>query len=149
MARSSGDRLAGEEITGGAPSGDIASLLAEARLLRAVDPIAATQLYGEVLDARPDHPEALTYSAWLLLAVGEGSSDEAVTASAVEGARDKLAQAIDVDPSYADPHCFLAFLAADVDADLELARTEASTCLELDPPADLRATAEEFLAQLD
>ena len=84
VARSSGDRLAGEEITGGAPSGDIASLLAEARLLRVVDPIAATQLYGEVLDARPDHPEALTYSAWLLLAIGEGSSDEAVTASAVE-----------------------------------------------------------------
>jgi tetratricopeptide (TPR) repeat protein len=149
VARSSGDRLAEEEITGDLPSDGVASLLAEARLLRAADPIAATELYGEVLELRPDHPEALTYSAWLLLAIGEESSDQAVVSSAVEGAREKLSQAIDADPSYPDPHCYLGFIAAGYDGDVMRARSEADTCLELDPPADLRAEAESFLAQLD
>ena len=150
VARSSGDRLAGEEITGGAPGGGVASLLAEARLLRAVDPIAATQLYGEVLDAAPRSSRGAHVQR--LAAARSSARNRAtrrVTPSAVDGAREKLAQAIDADPSYADPHCFLAFIAAEVDGDVELARTEASTCLELDPPADLRADAEAFLAQLD
>ena len=148
VARSSGDRLAGEEITGDAPGDDVASMLAEARLLRAADPLAAMELYGEVLELRPDHPEALTYSGWLLLFVGRQSSDDGVVADAVDGAREKLAQAIAADPSYADPHCYLAFIAAEYDGDVERARRRPRTCLELDPPADLRAATESFLAEL-
>jgi hypothetical protein len=148
VARSSGDRSAGEEITGDLPSDGVASLLAEARLLRTADPIAATELYGEVLELRPDHPEALTYSGWLLLFVGRESSDDGVVADAVEAAREKLVRATAADASYPDPHCYLAFIAAEHDGDIERARSEATTCLELDPPADLRAATESFLAEL-
>jgi tetratricopeptide (TPR) repeat protein len=149
VARSSGDRVAGEEITGDAAGGGgVASMLAEARLLRAADPVAAMELYGDVLAERPEHPEALAYSGWLLLYVGQQSSDSAVVADAVEGAREKLTQAVDSDPAYADPHCFLAAIAAEHDGDVERARTEAETCLELGPPADLRAQAEAYLAGL-
>jgi hypothetical protein len=114
VARSSGDRLAGEEV----------------------------------LELRPDHPEALTYSGWLLLFVGRQSSDDGVVADAVEAAREKLASATAADASYPDPHCYLAFIAAEHDGDIERARSEATTCLELDPPADLRAATESFLAEL-
>jgi hypothetical protein len=149
VARSSGDRLAGEEITGDAPSDGVASMLAEARLLRAVDPVAAMELYGDILEMRPDHPEALTYSGWLLLFVGQQSSDEAVLADAVDGARQKLTQAIAADPSYPDPHCYLAIVASEFDSDVNMARSHAETCLELDPPADLRSQTESYLAELD
>jgi tetratricopeptide (TPR) repeat protein len=149
VARSSGDRLTGDEITGDAPGDGIASMLAEARLVRATDPLAAMELYGDVLDLRPDHPEALTYSGWLLLYVGQQSTDEAVAADAVDAARQKLDQAIVADPSYPDPHCYLAIIASEYDGDVDEARAQADTCLELDPPADLRAQTESYLDQLE
>jgi hypothetical protein len=150
VARSSGDRLAGDEITGDAPGGGgVASLLAEARLLRAADPVRAMQLYGEVLEAQPDHPEALTYSGWLLLLVGGEATDAALTAEAVDGARENLVGAIAADPGYADPHCYLAIIADEYDDDVATARDEAETCLALDPPADLRAETEAYLQDLD
>ena len=149
VARSSGDRLAGDEITGNAPGGGVASMLAEARLIRAADPVAAMELYGDVLEAQPGHAEALTYSGWLLLFVGQQSTDEAVVADAVDGARQKLVEAIEADPTYPDPHCYLAIIAVEFDGDVEAGRSAASTCLELDPPADVRAETESYLAQLD
>jgi hypothetical protein len=149
VARSSGDRLSGEEITGDAPGGSVSSMLAEARLLRAADPVAAMQLYGEVLERQPDHPEALTYSGWLLLFVGRQSGDPAVVAEAVDGARQKLDEASAADPGYADPHCYLAIIAAEQDVDAATARTEAEACLELGPPADLRAETENYLRELE
>jgi hypothetical protein len=149
VARSSGDRLSGEEITGDAPGGGVAPMLAEARLLRGADPVAAMQLYGEVLERQPDHPEALTYSGWLLLFVGRQSGDADLVTDAVEGARQKLHEAIGADPGYADPHCYLAIIAAEEDADVVTARNEAHRCLELDPPADLRAETERYLQTLE
>jgi hypothetical protein len=67
----------------------------------------------------------------------------------VAGARDKLAEAIDADPGYADPYCYLAIIAAVHDDDPGEARAQAETCLDLDPPADLRAQVTDFLATLD
>jgi tetratricopeptide (TPR) repeat protein len=149
VARSSGDRLAGDEITGDAPGGGVASLLAEARLLRAADPARAMELYGQVLEEQPEHPEALTYSGWLLLFVGGEATDEALTAEAVDGARENLTEAVAADPGYADPHCYLAIIAAEYDDDIATARDEADTCLALDPPSDLRAETEAYLQGLD
>ena len=117
-------------------------MLAEARLIRAADPVAAMELYGDVLEAQPDHAEALTYSAWLLLSVAAQSSDDAIVADAVETARQKLSEAIDADPTYPDPHCFLSVIAAEFDGDADAARSERATCLALDPPADVRTMIE-------
>ncbi len=149
VARSSGDRLTGEEITGAAPGDGVASMLAEARVVGATDPLAALELYDEVLALRPDHAEALAYSGWLLIFVGQQSSDEAIVADVVDEARARLTKAVEADPSYADPHCYLGIIAAEIDNDAERARSEADTCLELDPPADLRAQTEAYLADLD
>lgn len=149
VARSAGDRGSGDEITGGADIDDVPAMLAEARTLVFQSPQAASELYARVLELRPDDPEALTYSGVLLYQVGISSSDEEVVDSAVEGARENLERAIEVDPDYADPHCFLGVIALDQDGDEALARDEIDTCLELDPPAQIAAMGEAVLADLD
>jgi hypothetical protein len=106
------------------------------------------ELYDEVLALRPDHAEALTYSGWLLIFVGQQSSDETIVQDVVDEARQRLARAVDADPSYADPHCYLGIIAAEIDDDVERARSEGDTCLELNPPADLRAQTEGYLIEL-
>ena len=149
VARSSGDRLEGEEVTGDAPGDGVAAMLAEARVVGLSDPLAALELYDNVLELRPDHAEALTYSGWLLLVVGQQSSDETLVADVVDEARQRLADAVEADPAYADPHCYLGFIAAQLDGDVATARDEGDTCLALDPPADLRTETEAYLAELD
>jgi hypothetical protein len=148
VARSSGQRLPGQEITGATPGGDTAAMLAGARALLGTDPLAAQQLYNDVLAERPDDPEALTYSAWLLAINSRGASDE-VRVLALDTATASLRRAVEVDPAYADPHCFLAIIAANFQADVDTARTEAEACLANDPPADMRALVDEFVTGLD
>jgi hypothetical protein len=148
VARSSGQRLGGQEITGGAAGSDVATMLAQARALLNVDPLQAQQLYERVLDERPDHPEALAYSGWLLFTASAGASDD-VRATAVATARQQLQRAVAADETYADPHCFLAVIADDAGDDGATARTEVDECLRLGPPADVRSFVEEFAAGLD
>jgi hypothetical protein len=148
VARSSGQRLGGQEITGGTAAADVPTLLAQARALLNVDPLQAQELYRRVLDQRPDHAEALAYSGWLLFTASAGASDD-VRAVAVDTAKQQLAKAVQADKSYADPHCFLAVIAADAENDKRTARTEIDECLRLGPPADVRGFVEDFAATLD
>jgi hypothetical protein len=147
VARSSGQRLGGQEITGGAAATDVATLLAQARALLNVDPLQAQQLYRRVLEQRPDHAEALAYSGWLLFTASAGASDD-VRAMAVDTAKQQLTKAVAADDSYADPHCFLAVIAADAENDTRTARREVDQCLRLGPPADVRGLVEDFAARL-
>ena len=70
-------------------------------------------------------------------------------ATAVATARQQLERAVAADETYADPHCFLAVIAANAEDDAATARTEVETCLDLGPPADVRGFVEEFAASLD
>ena len=148
VARSAGQRLGGQEITGGAATADVATMLAQARALLSVDPLQAQQLYERVLAQRPEHAEALAYSGWLLFTASGGASDE-VRASAVATAKQQLADAVAADETYADPHCFLGVIAADAENDVATARTKVEACLALGPPADVRSFVEEFARGLD
>jgi len=148
VARSSGQRLGDETITGGAPSDDVAVLLARARSLLGTDPAGAQALYEQVLAERPEQPEALTYSGWLLFVASNGASAD-LRAAAVSTAQQQLARAVTADASYPDPHCFLAVIAGNEAADIPTARTEIDQCLALDPPAEIRGLVEQFAASLD
>lgn len=147
VARSSGQRLPGQEITGGIPGGDVAVKLSQARSLLAVDPLSAQQLYTEVLAERPNHPEALAYSGWLLALNSLGASEE-LGELALDTAKDSLRRSIAADGTYADPHCFLAIIAANIDDDPDTALVEFEACLDNDPPADMRGLVEELVAGL-
>ena len=147
-ARSSGERTAGDEITGGIPGReDTATLLARRPVAPRSDPRLAQDAYAQVLDREPDNPEALTYSGWLLYVASAGASAE-LRDAAVSTAKHQLARAVAADPTYPDPHCFLAVIAADADGDTATAQAEADACLALDPPAEVRELVEGFTATL-
>jgi hypothetical protein len=148
VAQSSGQRLPGQEITGAVPSGGIGPMLAQARQLLGTDPLGAQSLYDQVLAERPDHPEALTYSGWLLAVNSQGASPE-VRDLALETSVTLLGRAIESDPSYADPHCFLAIITANFLGDAEAGLVRAEECLAADPPADMRSLVEQFVLRLE
>jgi hypothetical protein len=142
VARSSGQRLPGQSITGGVPGDEVAVKLAEARQLLGVDPQQAILRYQEVRDLQPDNVEALTYMGWLI-----AQSDTTLAASGAE----LLRGAIKLDPTYADSHCFLAITSARFlqPPDLDTARREAQACLDNNPPSQMVDMIQGFLDELD
>ena len=52
----------------------------------------------------------------------------------------------ELDPTYPDPRCFLAVIAAAADDDRAAASVEAEACLALDPPSLVRQLVEPLLA---
>lgn len=135
VARSSGQRLPGETMTGGLPTDDVAALLSAARQTLASDPAASLGAFDEVLELEPDNVEAITYRAWLLVLGGRGAGDQSIMAAQVP----ELRRAMEIDPGYADPHCLLAVMAGRFlqPTDEELAAAEAQACLDRDPPSML------------
>ena len=145
VARTSGQRSPGQTITGGVGTADTATLLAQARTMFGVDARGASDLYRQVLEADPRNVEALTYQAWLIYINSVGANDE-LRVQAVETARQQLTRAVEVDPDYADPHCFLAVFALRVDDDAATSQAETDRCLELDPPALIRSLMQQLTA---
>ena len=141
VARTSGQRLPGQAITGGLPGDEVALKLAEARQLLGVDPQQAIIRYQQVRELDPDNAEALTYMGWLI-----AQSD----ASAAPAGAEFLRGAIKLDPTYADPHCFLAITSADLlePPDIDTARVEAQACLDNNPPSQMIGMIQGFIDRL-
>ncbi len=147
VARFSGQRTPGQVITGGIPGDEVSIKLAEARALLGTDPAAAATKYTEVLDLDTGNPEALTYSGWLVAIQGfQTGVPELVDIGAAS-----LRKAIDSDPTYADPHCLLAVALGRFSDPpvVDEARTQAQSCLDNNPPADMVGLVEQFLSGLD
>ena len=141
VARSSGQRLPGQSITGGLPGDEVALKLAEARQLLVVDPQQAILRYQQVRELDPNNAEALTYTGWLIAQSG---------ASTAPAGAELLRGAITLDPTYADPHCFLAITSADFlqPPDLDTARREAQACLDNNPPSQMVGMIQGFIDSL-
>ncbi len=135
LARSSGQRLIGDSMTGDLSPDRITTLLAEARTNLGSDPAVASNRYLEVLQIDPDNAEAQTYTGWLLALSTQGADDAANLAVAKE----YLTKAIADDPNYPDPHCFLAVIAARFEVDQAAAVAPAQACLDNDPPTEMRS----------
>lgn len=138
LARASGTRGTGDQI-----SGDI-RLTNRDRLLNALDslsggdPVAALELYDEVLETEPDNVEALTYRGWTL-----------ALAQLPEEGIEWLDRAVEVDPGYPDARALRAVTLArllgrpdDALADLDAVDTD-----ELAP--DIAALVENLRATLE
>jgi tetratricopeptide (TPR) repeat protein len=139
VALNAGQRDPGDTITGGTSPNQVASLLSDAHaLFLAGDFGDASERYLKVLDIEPDNVEALTYAGWVLAVSAQGQTAEA-GATLIARAKDLLEQAIDVDSTYADPHCFLALIADQLEDDPDQAATRKAECLANDPSADMRA----------
>jgi hypothetical protein len=72
------------------------------------------------------------------------------SAAAASGA-EFLRGAIKLDPTYADPHCFLAITSANFlqPPDVETARSEARACLDNNPPSQMVDLIKGFVGRLD
>jgi hypothetical protein len=145
VARSAGQRLPGQSLTGGQPADEVAVKLAEGRRLlnlRQLDD--SLVVYEGVLELEPGNIEATTYVAWLDVLNADAAAD---AAGVQEGIR-QLAEATMLDETYADPHCLLAIALHNFtgESDPALVQREADTCRALDPPADLAQTLNDELA---
>lgn len=142
VARTSGQRLPGQAISGGLPGDEVALKLTEARQFLGVDAQQAIVRYQQVLEIDPDNSEAMTYTGWLIAQSGS---------SAAAAGAEILRDAIKLDPTYADPHCFLAITSAEFlqPADLATARSEAQACLDNNPPSQMISMIQGFVDKLD
>jgi tetratricopeptide (TPR) repeat protein len=150
VARSSGQRIAGQSMTGGQAIDDVAASLAEARsLLQAGDFPGALVQFQQVTELEPDNAEARTYTAWLVVLTSP-SLDEATRPEALDAALAAFTRVIADDPSYADPYCLSAVAAARFiePPDTELAKERGEQCLANNPPSDMRGLIEQFLGSL-
>ena len=142
VAHTSGQRLPGQSITGGLPGDEVALKLAEARQFLNVDAQQAITRYQQVLELDPKNAEAMTYTGWLIAQSGP---------TAAPAGAEILRNAIALDPTYADPHCFLAITSANFlqPPDTATARTEAQACLDNNPPSQMVALIQGFIDKLD
>jgi hypothetical protein len=148
VARSSGQRLAGQELTGLDPRDEIQVLLAQARALSLEDPAQAAAIYQEVIERDPDHVEALTYYGWTTALTAALSSDPKEAGDLLLDAVMQLSRATELDPSYPDPFCFLGIVEYRFLGEAAVALPNVERCLAGGPPADVRDQVECLLAQI-
>ncbi len=149
VARSSGQRLAGQEISGLDPRDEIQVLLAQARTLSLDDPGQAAAIYREVIERDPDHVEAVTYYGWTTALAATRTSDSQAAGDLLLDAVTQLSRATVLDPSYPDPFCFLGIVEYRFLGEAEVALPNVEKCLEGGPPADVRDLVEGLRAQIE
>lgn len=144
VAQSAGQRLPGQTLTGGAPMDEVAVKLAEARQALGVDSAVAIAAYQEVLAIEPQNAEALTYTAWLIVQNGSQTGNQGQVRDGLE----LLRIAATVDPTYADPHCFIAITSANIiePPDPATVVAEGQECLDRNPPAALGPAIQNMMA---
>ena len=135
VSHSAGQRRPGQTPTGGLQQDEVSTLLAQGRSMLNGDTAGALAAYRKVLDIEPDNAEARTYTGWLVVLNGRQANDQAQIAQGI----DLLRAAGQIDPLYADPHCFVAvasgrFLSP---PDVATAKAEGDVCLESNPPAQM------------
>lgn len=143
LSASSAQRLPGQQITGD-PVDERQLVLTQARAVLSQQPAAAAALYDQVLEEEPDNVEALTYRGWTLTLSLDGETDTDVITETLRESFELLAAAIDIDPTYPDPHCFLGIVQGRFLGQAEAALPYLDTCLELGPPADIRGRVDAF-----
>jgi hypothetical protein len=134
VAASSGQRLAGQQITGLDPRDDVSILLAEARSGSMANPAGSAELYAAVLEVDPTNVEALTYRGWTLALSARQESDAELAGARLAEAVDSLVAAVRADPTYADPLCFLGIIQYRFVGEAESATPLVAACLDANPP---------------
>ncbi|MGA9275471.1 hypothetical protein [Ilumatobacter sp.] len=154
LASAFGERGVNDEITGFSPGDELRSTLVDARAaLNRGDFALANQLYVEVsqqaIERDEDNAEALAYVGWTfaLLARQTGAADDAVDEQ-LSIARLALDQAIEFEPTYADPYCFIAIIEFNFRDDADAALPFVEQCESSNPPADIAGLVESFAAEI-
>jgi tetratricopeptide (TPR) repeat protein len=150
VAQASGERGAGEGITGEVPqtptqaAGECITLTAEQQQGGDVATQDVLTCYQRVLDDDPDNAVARTYLGWTLYITARQAADSLGEEELVElyvQARRQLDRAVEADPAYADARAFLTVLAV-AEGRYEEAAEQLAVFDDLDAPADMAALVE-------
>jgi len=155
LATAWGERGSGDEITGSSPGDEVRELLVNARA-QMLDPERlprANELFLRAVELEEErnveNPEPLTYYAWTLALGTLGNPDEIGSAAQQEVALLALDRAIQMDPRYPDPHCFIGIIEFRFRNDAAAAAPFVATCLASNPPSDIRELVEGMSADLE
>ena len=101
----------------------------------------ANSLFGQVVqmerDQGRDNAEAIAYFGWTLALLSVGDPDAEAATARLDAAQLALAQAIDMEPDYADPYCFQAIIEFQFREDAAAALPFAEQCQANDPPSEV------------
>ena len=153
LAAAWGERESGQEITGFTPGDDARVLLANARdAMNSGDFALANSLFAQVVqmerDQNADNAEAIAYFGWTLALLTVGDADADAVAQRLEAARLALGQAIELEPEYADPYCFMAIVEFQFLEDADAALPYVETCESSNPPSEIADLIEAFAADI-
>lgn len=153
LAQAWGDRGSGDEITGFTPGDEVRQILTGARAALGDGAFGqANALFFEAVELEiergVDNPEPITYYGWTLALGTRQTGDTETSDDQLDLAILSLQRAIEIDPTYADPHCFTAIVEHSFRGDSERALPFVETCLDLDPPVEVRSLIEEFADEI-
>jgi len=153
LAGAWGERRAGQEMTGFTPGDDARLLLTSARnTMSSGDFELANSLFARVVEMERDrgreNAEAVAYFGWTLALMTRNDVSQPNTEDRVDAARLALSQAIELEPDFADPQCFLAIVEFQFRDDAEAALPYIERCEASNPPADVAALVSAFAEEI-
>lgn len=148
-----GERGRGDEITGSTPAQEVIEILTTARAaMGRGDFGTANALFFEAVQREEErgveNPEPLAYYGWTLALGTRNNPDAAESDRQLELALLALGRAIEMDPTYADPHCFVAIVESEFRSDPSRALPFVETCESLDPPAEVADVVAAFADEI-
>ena len=144
VARWSGSRGAGDQITGRAISSTQERLADAAELAGKGEVLEALKVYDAVLAENPEDVAALTYKGWLLRNVGTANEEPELVDRGV-GLIDEATQ---IDPDYAEAWFFRGIIFLRDEDEPDKAVDALRLALASDPIPEIESAARELLAEI-
>jgi tetratricopeptide (TPR) repeat protein len=153
LAGAWGERSSGQEITGLTPGDESRVVLTNARdAMSAGDFQTANALFAEVIamerDRGRDNAEAVAYFGWTLALLTRQNPDQTDAAERYEAAVLALSQAVEIEPDYADPQCFLAIVEYQFRGDAAAALPHIENCQASNPPGEVASLVDSFADEI-
>jgi tetratricopeptide (TPR) repeat protein len=144
MARFSGEREPGEQITGELPTTSQEQLAEAAELFNAGEVVEAAKAYDAVLAENPEDVAALTYKGWMLRNVGVQGEEEELRTGGVE----LIERALEIDPTFAEAWFFRGIIFLRDENDPDKAVDALRLALANDPIPEIEGAARELLSEI-
>lgn len=153
LAGAWGERSSGQEITGLTPGDESRIVLTNARdAMGAGDFATANALFAEVIDMERargrESAEAVAYFGWTLALLTRQNPDQSNAAERYDAAVLALGQAVEIEPDYADPQCFLAIVEFQFRDDADAALTHIERCQASNPPGEVASLVASFADEI-
>jgi cytochrome c-type biogenesis protein CcmH/NrfG len=144
LARWSGEREPGEQLSGQAPPSASGDLARAARLFQEGDASGAVDIYRSMLDENPEDVDALTYMGWTLRNVSVQQEEPRL----LEAGIGFLEEALEIEPAHAEAWFFRGLIFLRDEDDPDRAVDALRLALANDPGPEVEAAARGLLAEI-